>query len=199
MTSRLFEPIAIGDVELPNRLVVAPMCQYSANDGSATDWHLQHLSQLGYSGAGLVVVEATAVERRGRITHACLGLYSDDNESALERVTPLRTATRRPHAMGHSARTRRSQSIDASSVGRRRTARPRRRRVADRIVERDSVRRRLACPARSDCGRDRRDRGRVRPGRATRRAHRVRGDRNPQRTRLSPARVPVAARERTHR
>ena len=86
MASRLFERIAIGDVELPNRLVVAPMCQYSASDGSATDWHLQHLSQLGYSGAGLVVVEATAVERRGRITHACLGLYSDDNEAALERV-----------------------------------------------------------------------------------------------------------------
>jgi 2,4-dienoyl-CoA reductase-like NADH-dependent reductase (Old Yellow Enzyme family) len=86
MTSRLFEPITIGAVQLPNRLVVAPMCQYSASDGSATDWHLQHLSQLAYSGAGLVVVEATAVERRGRITHACLGLYSDDNEAALERA-----------------------------------------------------------------------------------------------------------------
>lgn len=86
MSSRLFEPIAIGPVQLPNRLVVAPMCQYSATDGSATDWHLQHLSQLAYSGAGLVVVEATAVERRGRITHACLGLYSDDNEAALERT-----------------------------------------------------------------------------------------------------------------
>jgi 2,4-dienoyl-CoA reductase-like NADH-dependent reductase (Old Yellow Enzyme family) len=86
MSSRLFEPIAIGAVQLPNRLVVAPMCQYSASDGSATDWHLQHLSQLAYSGAGLVVVEATAVERRGRITHACLGLYSDDNEAALERA-----------------------------------------------------------------------------------------------------------------
>ena len=86
MSSRLFEPIAIGEVQLPNRLVVAPMCQYSASDGSATDWHLQHLSQLAYSGAGLVVVEATAVERRGRITHACLGLYSDENEAALERA-----------------------------------------------------------------------------------------------------------------
>ena len=86
MPSRLFEPIAIGEVELPNRLVVAPMCQYSACDGSATDWHLQHLAQLAYSGAGLVVVEATAVERRGRITHACLGLYCDENEAALERA-----------------------------------------------------------------------------------------------------------------
>ena len=82
----LFDPIAVGEVQLPNRIVVAPMCQYSAVDGSATDWHLQHLSQLAYSGAGLVVVEATAVERRGRITHGDLGLYSDDNESALEYV-----------------------------------------------------------------------------------------------------------------
>jgi len=86
MSSRLFEPLALGEVQLPNRIVVAPMCQYSADDGSATDWHLQHLSQLGYSGAGLVVVEATAVERRGRITHSCLGMYSDDNEAALTRV-----------------------------------------------------------------------------------------------------------------
>lgn len=82
----LFDPIAIGPVELANRISVAPMCQYSASDGSATDWHLQHLSQLAYSGAGLVVVEATAVERRGRITHGDLGLYSDDNEAALKRV-----------------------------------------------------------------------------------------------------------------
>lgn len=92
MSSRLFAPIALGDVEIPNRLVVAPMCQYSADDGSATDWHLQHLSQLAYSGAGLVVVEATAIERRGRITHGCLGLYSDDNEAALARV--IRAARR---------------------------------------------------------------------------------------------------------
>ncbi|HEY4369248.1 MAG TPA: NADH:flavin oxidoreductase/NADH oxidase [Steroidobacteraceae bacterium] len=86
MTSRLFDPLALGPIQLPNRLVVAPMCQYSADDGSAADWHLQHLSQLAYSGAGMVVVEATAVERRGRITHGCLGMYSDDNEAALTRV-----------------------------------------------------------------------------------------------------------------
>jgi 2,4-dienoyl-CoA reductase-like NADH-dependent reductase (Old Yellow Enzyme family) len=62
------------------------MCQYSASDGCASEWHLQHLSQLAYSGAGLVMVEATAVERRGRITHGDLGLYSDENEAALHRV-----------------------------------------------------------------------------------------------------------------
>jgi 2,4-dienoyl-CoA reductase-like NADH-dependent reductase (Old Yellow Enzyme family) len=84
--SHLFSPLALGPVELPNRIVVSPMCQYSAADGSATDWHLQHLMQLAISRAGMVVVEATAVERIGRISHGCLGLYSDANEAALARV-----------------------------------------------------------------------------------------------------------------
>lgn len=86
MTAKLFTPIAIGPVELPNRIAIAPMCQYSAEDGTATDWHMQHIMSLAMSGAGLVTVEATAVERRGRISHGCLGLYSDENERALRRV-----------------------------------------------------------------------------------------------------------------
>jgi len=90
--SLLFSPTRVGSVEIPNRLVVAPMCQYSANDGTVTEWHAQHLAQLGYSGAGWVVVEATAVEPRGRITHGCVGLYNDDNEAALRNV--LTTARR---------------------------------------------------------------------------------------------------------
>jgi 2,4-dienoyl-CoA reductase-like NADH-dependent reductase (Old Yellow Enzyme family) len=84
--ARLFEPLALGPITLPNRIAVSPMCQYSADDGSATDWHLQHLMQLALSRAGMVMIEATAVERIGRITHGCLGLYSDDNEAALGRV-----------------------------------------------------------------------------------------------------------------
>ncbi|MGH6671976.1 MAG: NADH:flavin oxidoreductase/NADH oxidase [Xanthobacteraceae bacterium] len=86
MTSALFLPIRLADLELANRIVVAPMCQYSADDGVASDWHMTHLGMLANSGAGLVVVEATHVERRGRITHGCLGLYSDACEAALERV-----------------------------------------------------------------------------------------------------------------
>lgn len=84
--SHLFSSFQLGPVKLSNRIAVSPMCQYSADDGVASDWHLQHLIQLGYSGAGLVVVEATGVERRGRITHQCLGLYSDACEAALGRV-----------------------------------------------------------------------------------------------------------------
>ncbi|HET7848837.1 MAG TPA: NADH:flavin oxidoreductase/NADH oxidase [Pseudolabrys sp.] len=86
MTSALFSPLKLAALELPNRIVVSPMCQYSADDGSATDWHMMHLGMLANSGAALVVVEATAVERSGRITHGCLGLYSDDSELALQRV-----------------------------------------------------------------------------------------------------------------
>ncbi len=86
MTSKLFSPLTIGPLTLSNRLVVSPMCQYSAQAGSANDWHLQHLSNLGYSGAALVMVEATGVEERGRITPGCLGLYSDANEDALAHV-----------------------------------------------------------------------------------------------------------------
>src|SRR5471030_1563834 len=86
MMSALFSPIRLAGLEVPNRIVVAPMCQYSADDGSATDWHLGHLGMLANSGAGLVIVEATHVERRGRITHRCTGLYSDHNEVAMARV-----------------------------------------------------------------------------------------------------------------
>jgi NADPH2 dehydrogenase len=74
MTSALFSPIQLADLTLANRIVVSPMCQYSANDGVANDWHLTHLGMLANSGASLLVVEATHVERHGRITHGCLGL-----------------------------------------------------------------------------------------------------------------------------
>jgi NADPH2 dehydrogenase len=84
--STLFSPVRLAGAEFANRIVVSPMCQYSANDGCATDWHMMHLGMLANSGAALVVVEATAVERIGRITHGCLGLYSDDNEMALAHV-----------------------------------------------------------------------------------------------------------------
>jgi 2,4-dienoyl-CoA reductase-like NADH-dependent reductase (Old Yellow Enzyme family) len=86
MTSALFSPIRLADLELANRVVVSPMCQYSADDGVASDWHINHLGMLANSGAALVIAEATGIERRGRISHGCLGLYSDDCEAALARV-----------------------------------------------------------------------------------------------------------------
>lgn len=84
--SALFSPFALGPLTLRNRIVIAPMCQYSAEDGNAVDWHMIHLGQLALSGAGLLTIEATAVEEIGRITPGDLGLYSDDNQAALARV-----------------------------------------------------------------------------------------------------------------
>ena len=84
--SALFPPLSLGPLALPNRIAIAPMCQYSAVDGNATDWHLMHLGQLALSGAGLLIIEATGVSPQGRITPGCLGLYSDANEAALARV-----------------------------------------------------------------------------------------------------------------
>jgi 2,4-dienoyl-CoA reductase-like NADH-dependent reductase (Old Yellow Enzyme family) len=84
--SRLFSPLQLGSLTLPNRALIAPMCQYSATDGTAGDWHMIHLGSLALSGAGLLIVEATAVSAEGRITPGDLGLYSDANEAGIERV-----------------------------------------------------------------------------------------------------------------
>ncbi|OIQ90982.1 NADPH dehydrogenase [mine drainage metagenome] len=86
MSSPLFSSFQLGQLALANRIVVSPMCQYSAEEGNATAWHRVHLGQLAQSGAGLLIIEATAVEAIGRITPGCLGLYSDANERALAAV-----------------------------------------------------------------------------------------------------------------
>ncbi|MEK9671333.1 MAG: NADH:flavin oxidoreductase/NADH oxidase [Rhodospirillaceae bacterium] len=86
MTKLLFEPTKLGALDLTNRVVVAPMCQYSAIGGTMTDWHMVHLGQFALSGAGLVFVEATGVEPAGRITPGCVGLWNDENEAAMARV-----------------------------------------------------------------------------------------------------------------
>ena len=84
--SALFTPIDVRGLRLDNRIVVSPMCQYSAHDGNVGDWHLMHLGQFSVSGAGMLIVEMTNVEARGRISPNCVGLYNDDNEHALARV-----------------------------------------------------------------------------------------------------------------
>jgi 2,4-dienoyl-CoA reductase-like NADH-dependent reductase (Old Yellow Enzyme family) len=82
----LFEPLSVGSLRMPNRIVIAPMCQYSAVDGRMTDWHLIHLGQLALSGAGLLTIEATAVVPDGRISHADVGLWDDATEAAMGAV-----------------------------------------------------------------------------------------------------------------
>jgi len=84
--SLLFSPTALGPVALKNRIVIAPMCQYSADNGNASDWHLMQFGQMAMSSAGLFIIEATAVNPEGRITPHDLGLWSDENEAALSKV-----------------------------------------------------------------------------------------------------------------
>ena len=112
MASRLFSPVTLRRVSLPNRIVVSPMCQYSAQDGRATDWHLMHLGGLALSGAGLLFIEATAVEPDGRITPSDLGLWNDETEQAL---VPVLDAIR-----GHSST---SVGIQLAHAGRKASCR----------------------------------------------------------------------------
>ncbi len=90
--SALFSPLVLRDLRLVNRVVVSPMCQYSADDGLANDWHMIHMGSMALSGAALFTIEATAVTQEGRITPGCLGLWSDAHESAL---APILAAVRR--------------------------------------------------------------------------------------------------------
>lgn len=85
-TATLFTPITVGNLTLRNRIVIAPMCQYSAVDGCMTDWHVIHLGHLALSGAALLTIEATAVVPEGRITYADVGLWSDETEEAIART-----------------------------------------------------------------------------------------------------------------
>ena len=107
MSPALFRPLGLRSLTLANRIVVSPMCQYSAVDGDASDWHLRHLGQYSPGRAGVLLLEATAVSEAGRITPGCLGLWNDANEAALTRVMQAI----RPHAsspigiqLGHAGR-----------------------------------------------------------------------------------------------
>src|SRR5450755_4236521 len=86
-TPALFRPLTIRGITLKNRIVVSPMCQYSSEDGFATDWHMVHLGSRAVGGAGLVFSEATAVEARGRISPQDLGIYRDEHIAMLARIT----------------------------------------------------------------------------------------------------------------
>jgi 2,4-dienoyl-CoA reductase-like NADH-dependent reductase (Old Yellow Enzyme family) len=103
--SQLFSPFHIGNMALCNRIIIAPMCQYSAEEGCATDWHMIHLGHLALSGAALLTIEATSVSADARITPGDLGLYSEDNAAALARIlaairaySPIRIAMQLAHA-----------------------------------------------------------------------------------------------------
>jgi 2,4-dienoyl-CoA reductase-like NADH-dependent reductase (Old Yellow Enzyme family) len=103
--SLLFSPFALGPLQLENRIAIAPMCQYSADEGLATDWHMIHLGHLALSGAAILMLEATAVTPEGRISPKDLGLWSSDHASALAPVikairahSPIKLAIQLGHA-----------------------------------------------------------------------------------------------------
>lgn len=85
--SLLFQPLTIRNIQLKNRIVVSPMCQYSATDGFANDWHLVHLGSRAVGGSGLIIMEATAVSSEGRISPGDLGIWKNEHIDFLKRIT----------------------------------------------------------------------------------------------------------------
>ena len=85
-TPYLFRPLSLRSVQTPNRIMMSPMCQYSAENGLASDWHFAHLAARAVGGAGIVCVEACHVEARGRITKHCLGLWNDEQRDRLQHI-----------------------------------------------------------------------------------------------------------------
>jgi len=111
--SVLFSPIVLGDREFANRILVSPMCQYAAVDGLAQPWHAMHIGGFAKANPGAVIMEATGVEPRGRISPACLGLWNDAQEAGLARlVTDIRTYSTTPLGiqLGHAGRKASTQS-----------------------------------------------------------------------------------------
>ncbi|MGE5063610.1 MAG: NADH:flavin oxidoreductase/NADH oxidase [Myxococcales bacterium] len=105
--SALFTPLEVAGLKLANRIVIAPMCQYSAEDGCMSDWHVIHLGHLALSGAALLTIEATAVTPEGRISYGDTGLWSDANEEAMSRVlASIRRWSQMPIGiqLGHAGR-----------------------------------------------------------------------------------------------
>ena len=197
--AHLFTPLRVGGLELRNRIVIAPMCQYSADDGRATDWHLIHLGHLALSGAALLTIEATAVSPEGRISARDLGLWSDDTEAALARTLEsvrrwsdmpiaiqLATPAARPRRRCRGKAELRSRP-DGPTAGR-----PSRlRRCRSRTAQHPPI-------ALDEAAMAGRPRG-LRAAPRTRRAARARRGADPRRARLSAAPVPVAARRTSAR
>ena len=145
MTAHLFSPIRSATSSFPNRIAVAPMCQYSADDGVASDWHLQHWMMLAMSGAGMVTVEMTDVERRGP-HHATAATASIPTPARRRAARARRGAAGggAGHEVRRAARPCRAQGLVPPALGGRRAAAGRRGSLADRLRLGHPLRRRLA-------------------------------------------------------
>jgi hypothetical protein len=133
--SALFSPFSLKDVTLRSRIAVPPMCQYMATDGVVNDWHRVHYPAIARGGAGLVIVEATAVSPEGRITPACTGLWNNAQAQALAPIAAVDQGSGR--GARNPDRPRRPQGQRQPAVGRRRSHRGRRcARLADDLAPR---------------------------------------------------------------
>ena len=127
----MFQPFQLRGMTVPNRVVVSPMCQYSATDGLPNDWHLVHLGSRAIGGAGLVFTEMTDVSAEARISPGCTGLYNDEQEQAWKRIVDFVHANSGCENL-HAARPCRPQGRDQAVLGRQRRAAGKRR-LADRV------------------------------------------------------------------
>ena len=123
--SQLFTPLKLRELTFKNRIFVSPMCQYSSEDGMPTDWHLVHLGSRAVGGAGLVMVEATAVSPEGRISPADSGIWSDRARRGVQADHAVHQGAR--GGAGDPARPRRAQGVDRRAVARRGAGRARQR------------------------------------------------------------------------
>ena len=138
----LLTPLTLRSVTLRNRIVLSPMCQYSAKDGFPDDWHLVHLGARAQGGASLILTEATAVSPEGRISPADLGLWKDEQIEPSQRIARFVTLAGRGDR--HATGARRTQGLHGRSVaGQGRADSGKRRLAADLRAQRDSLRCRL--------------------------------------------------------
>ena len=190
--AKLFTPFQVGDLELANRIVIAPMCQYSARNGCMTDWHLIHLGHLALSGAALLTIEATAVVPEGRITYADVGLWSDERRRDARTLESVRRWSDMPIAI-QLAHAGRKASTEVPWEGGRQIAARSAERLADRSAVGDPVRAGESAPVALDRDGLARVRERVCRGGTACGAARHRCRAGPRGPRLSAAPVPLAA------
>ena len=112
----MFTPFRLREMQLKNRVVVSPMAQYQAVDGTPTDWHLVHLAERAKGGAGLIVTEMTCVSPEGRITPGCTGLYAPEHEAAWKRIVDFVHAET-DAKIAHPARALRPQGLHPARLG----------------------------------------------------------------------------------
>jgi hypothetical protein len=191
----LFDRIRLRGVEARNRIVVSPMCQYSAQDGHVTDWHLVHLGKFAQGGAGIVFVEATAVERRGRITHGDTGIWDDAHIPGLQKLSSFLKQNGALPAiqLAHAGRKASMAPLVRQRSARRRGFQARRQALEHGSAHRSIDRRRVDRAARLQARRLRGGAQRIPGGGTPRACRRLRDPRNPCRTRLPAPYVPLPA------